>query len=841
METWMSDLRFGVRILRRAPGFTMASILVLALGIGSTTAVFGLINAILVETRVERPASVVGLYSRQASRPDEYRAFSYPTLVDLRSQDGLFDGVAGQTFTVAGLKEGDVTRRVLAGMVTSGFFDTLGAPVALGRDFTAAEERPGAEIPVAVIGQQLWRRLGGRPDVLGTTLSVNSRAFTIIGVTRPGFTGSSLLFGPELWLPTGVHGSIAAVDVRESRPLSDRRTTVLIALARLPEGRDPQDQTERLSAMARDLARTDPVAHKELELIVAPLSRGSISTQPDNDDALKGVLVVLLATSGIVMLIGALNVANMLLAQAGTRRKEMAVRLALGCSRRRLVRQLVTEGLLLTFAGAAVGVVLATLVTGALSAAISTAIGRVMQAEFHLDARPDGLVLLATLAASLVCTLAFSLGPAMRAVRRDAAPELGQHAGEIRRGRRGRVADLIVSSQVALSLVLLTLAAVFVRVSIASATVDPGFQMDRGVLVSVDPGLAGYDQARTLEAYERLLDRLRALPGVEAASLASLVPFGSFTISLRVQRPGPTAQPGDPDTGERSVQAVWTQVGADYFRSLGLTMPRGREFTAGEERQASARLAIIDRATADQLFADENPVGQQIQHPASTTGGPPELLEVVGIAPPIRHQPFDAVPGPHVYTLFVADPPSSAYLQIRTRAGSADAEMALLPMFREEIRDVNADVPIISIETLPMYRQGSLILLLLQMGAVAFVGFGVMALFMAAIGVYGVKAYLVASRTREIAIRMTLGAQSGDVLRMVLRQGLGMAIAGLAIGMGLSLAMRAAVQGVVVGEGALDLPVFVLAAVVLVTAVLVASWLPARRATRVPVTRFMRS
>jgi putative ABC transport system permease protein len=270
-------------------------------------------------------------------------------------------------------------------------------------------------------------------------------------------------------------------------------------------------------------------------------------------------------------------------------------------------------------------------------------------------------------------------------------------------------------------------------------------------------------------------------------------------------------------------------------------MPRGREFTAGEERQASARLAIIDRATADQLFADENPVGQQIQHPASTTGGPPELLEVVGIAPPIRHQPFDAVPGPHVYTLFVADPPSSAYLQIRTRAGSADAEMALLPMFREEIRDVNADVPIISIETLPMYRQGSLILLLLQMGAVAFVGFGVMALFMAAIGVYGVKAYLVASRTREIAIRMTLGAQSGDVLRMVLRQGLGMAIAGLAIGMGLSLAMRAAVQGVVVGEGALDLPVFVLAAVVLVTAVLVASWLPARRATRVPVTRFMRS
>jgi predicted permease len=841
MESWMGDVRFGVRLFRRSPGVAVASILVLALGIGSTSTVFGLINALLIDARVERPAGVMGLYSRDGSRPDLYRGFSYPALVDLRAREGLFDGIAGQTFAIAGIREGEITRRVFTGIVTAGFFDTLGAPVALGRDFSAAEEEPGADIPVTVISQQLWRRLGGRAGIVGTTLQVNNRAFTVIGVTRPGFTGSSMLFGPELWLPTGVHGTVASVDVRDSQPLDDRGNYALIAVTRLPDGRDVATWSERLSAAARELEQDHPVAHANQEFVLAQLSRASIGTRPGTDDPVTGVLVALLAMAGIVMLIGALNVANMLLAQGGTRRKEIAVRVALGSSRARLVRQLLTEGLLLAAGGAVIGVALAAWISRVISTTIVSAAGKVMQAEFQLDARPDGIVLLASLAASLVCTLAFSLGPAMRAVRRDAAPELGHHAGEIRRGRRGRAAELLVAGQVALSLVLLALAALFVRMSVASASMDPGFAMDRGVLVNVDPGLAGYDRARTGQTYVRLLDRLRAVPDVEAASLASIMPFGSFTVSLGVQRPGPRVRTGDSDADARLVQAVWTQIGAHYFRSLGLTMPRGREFTAAEERQASARLAILDRATADRLFAGDNPIGQMVQHPAPTAGAPPELLEVIGIAPPIRHQPFDLVPGPHVYTLFAPAPPSNVHLHIRTRAASPDAESALLPMIRQQIRDVDAEVPIVSIETLPTYRAGSFVLALLEVGAVAFVGFGLMALVMAAVGVYGVKAHLVASRTRELAIRLSLGASSADVLRLVLRQGLGVVAVGVTAGLACALLASRALQGVVLTGGAFDPVAFAGAAAVLVVTVILASWLPARRAARVAPTTFSRS
>jgi len=841
LYTLIQDVRFGARVLAKAPGFTCVAALVLALGIGSTTAVFSIISTLLLAPRPGQPAGeVVGVYSRDRERPDSYRPVSYPELMDLREQRGLFAAVAGQGIGLTGIGEGDTVRRALTGIVTTGFFDTFGSRLALGRDFTLDEERPGADIPVAILSHDLWMRLGGRSDVIGSTIKVNTRVFTVVGVTARGFTGSSVLFGPEIWLPTGAYESVAPIDTPESRPFGDRGHRSLMVVARLSSDRTADAVTQRLDVVASELEREYPVEHERQQYQIAALSRIGISTSPQDNSPVSRVMLVLLALSALVMFISALNVANMLLARVSTRRKELAVRMAIGGSRWRVVRQLVTEGLLLSLVGGAGGVVLATWATSLLFASVASSVSSLLPAVLNLDARPDGFVLGATLTACVVCTLAFSLGPAWRLARAETLSALGDQAGELHGRRRHWTSSVLVTGQVALSLVLLTVAGLFVRMATASAAMDPGFSLDRGILVGVDSSLAGYDRPRMLDEFGAAVDRLRALPGVDAASLASLVPFGPMTLERSIQRVGAPLRSGDPEAEGNLVSAVWTSVGAGYFDSLGLTMVGGREFTEGEERDPQAMVALIDRAVADVLFPNQNPVGQRIQY-SSATPDDPLVLEIVGLAPPIRHQQFDAEPGPHVYTPWALDAPPSVFFHVRTAASSADAEAAMLPSIRRALQALNPDLPVLSLQTMPMYRDQSLVLAMMRMGAGTFIGFGLMALFMATIGVYGVKAYLVASRTREISIRVTLGASPRDVLWMVLRQGLSVALVGIAIGLVLSLGVSAAVQGIVLTGGAFDLPVFAAAAGVLAAAVLVASWLPARRATRVPATSFMRA
>jgi putative ABC transport system permease protein len=289
------------------------------------------------------------------------------------------------------------------------------------------------------------------------------------------------------------------------------------------------------------------------------------------------------------------------------------------------------------------------------------------------------------------------------------------------------------------------------------------------------------------------------------------------------------------------VQAVWTQIGADYFRTLGLPMVHGREFSAADERRGDEGVAIIDQVTAERLFAGTDPVGQFIQHAGSGAGEPPVRLEVIGVARPIRHQQIDLAPGPHVYTLYAANPPGSAFVQVRSLAGTADSEAALMSALRRRIQAALPDLPVISIVSLSTFRDEALMVTILRLGATAFVGFAVMALLIATIGVYGVKAYLVTNRTREIGIRLTLGATPRDILRLVLRQGLGVTVSGVGVGLVLSWLVSQAVQGVVLNTGAFDLLAFAGAALVLGLTVLLASWLPARRATRVAPTTFSRS
>jgi predicted permease len=862
MASLFQDLRYGFRLLVRQRGFTAIAAVVLALGIGANTAVFSLVNVLVLKPRLGAPdVELAGVYSRDRTQPDEYRGFSYPNYADLRARTDLFRSLAAHTFSLVGLGEGEATRRVFIDIATANVFDTFGVPLLHGRTFSAEEERPGADIPVAILSYGAWQRMGGRTDLLGTTIRLNGRQFTVIGVAPRGFGGSMVLVSPDLWVPTGVYDTISNDFVRDGLPatMADRRHHTLILIARLHPGATPDSVAPGLDAAGVGLEQAFPGENRNQALTMARLPRLSVSTSPQTDSELAVLAVLLFSMSGLVLLVASLNLANMLLARGSSRRKEFAIRLALGGGRLRIGRQLLTEG----FALSLVGGFLATFVAWWATRLISTSLASRLPITLQLDPTPDARVLLATVLFCLMSALLFGLGPAWRQARTDALPELKEQAGELS-GRRSRASwlgrfrlptrDLLVMGQLALSLVTLTAAGLFVRAALESAAADPGYSLDRGLVANVDPSLAGRTTAQTQRYYEQTLARLRAMPGVQSASFASLQAFGEFMETEEVQRAGAPLR--RQATGSKSVSfggdgagdsaipglvdSVAPSVGADYFKTIGLAVTRGREFLPSEESSATGmRVAIIDETLATKLFAAENPVGQLVQF-SKRQSPDPVVLQVVGVVAASRHQLLEHEMRPHLYLPYGQEFRSAMYLHVRTNAPSADAEAAMLPALRRELRDVDAAVPIMSLETLPMFRDRNFELWTLRAGANMFLTFGAIALFMAAIGIYGVKAYVVARRTREIGIRLALGATPRNVVGMVLRDGVGLAVAGLTLGLLLSVLAGGAIRGLLFGDSRFDAPVVFGAALVLGVAALVASWVPARRATRIATTQAMR-
>ncbi len=612
MTTLLQDVRYALRLLVRHRGFTAAAAVVLALGTGATTTVFSITDALLFKPRVGRPdGQVVGLYTRDRTHPDSYRAFSYPDYVELRSRTDVFASLTAHNVTLAGLTEGNRTRRVIADIVPANYFDTFGAPVALGRAFTAEEERPGANIYVTILSDGTWRRMGARPDVLGQTIRVSGRTFTVVGVAAPGFGGSLGFITPELWVPTGVHDAITEDVMRggAGTAFGDREQHSLIVLARLEPGATIASATPALQAASAERAAAHP-DNRDQELLFAPLSRLSISTQPTNDDEVTGISAALIVLGAIVLVIASFNLANMLLARGGARRKEIAIRLAIGGSRARVVRQLLVEGFVLSLVGGALGLLVA---AGAVRGLIGV-LTPVSPVSFMVDAGPDARTLVAALVSCMVATLVFATLPAWKLARTDAVPELKDQSGEIRQRGRLSLANLLVAGQIAFSLVMLTVAALATRGAVESASAEPGFSFARGVMVQVDTNLAGYDVARSRDLYARALDRLRARPDVAAASVASLMPFGEISESEAVQKAGAPIQAGDPRAATELVDATFTSISDAYFQSIGLQMIAGREFGPSEGLTSQAsRGAIIDEPLARRLFGAGNPVGEAVQ------------------------------------------------------------------------------------------------------------------------------------------------------------------------------------------------------------------------------------
>ena len=748
MKGLIQDVRFGVRLLVRSPGFTAVAVLVLALGIGVNTAVFTLVNALLLEPlNGGHSGRLIGVYNRDVRHPDTYRAFSYGDYTDLRDRSGVFAKLAALDFTMVGISDQPaVVRRAFVGLVSSNYFDTLGVSVSRGRAFSVAEEQPGHPAHVVVVSYEYWRKTGFDPGLLGRAIAINGQPYSIVGITPEGFTGTLALLAPEIWLPLSVHDQLGNVfdGGRPSFGLADRRTHRLMLAGRVADGVGEAAATARLASFSQQLAQAYPAEDRDQTVMVHPLSRLGASTAPSDENEITKVSSLLLGMAGIVLFIACLNLANMMLARGAARRKEIAIRLAVGGGRTRIIRQLLTEGLLLSLLGGAAGLVLAVWATRAFVLTLVP----LLPMSVAFDPTPDGRVLAATLAFAVLATMTSSLGPAWSLTRPDVLPDLKEQprAAAIRRGWKMLVAPrhAMVVGQLALSLMLLTAGGLFLRGALAAAAADPGFPMQGGLVVAIDPSAGGFDEARGRAAYQAVLTRVRSLPGVQAASLASLVPFGDFSEGRDVETPG---QRG------RSRFAYLTTIGADYFASLGLPVLRGRGFTATEESDPTApRVAIVDDLLARTLWPGQAPIGQQVRFAAAEGAMPEPAFEVVGVVPTTRHQLFDQLPQAHLYLPAGSHYRAQMNLHVRLTTAAPEAEQAMLGTLRRELRDVEPQLPIMSAKTLTEHRDASIALWLVRAGAGLFSTFGVLAVLLAAVGLYGVKAYLVSrGRARSVS------------------------------------------------------------------------------------------
>ena len=823
MRQFLQDLRFGARTLAKTPGFTVIAILVLAVGIGANSAMFTLVNALLIRPLAGQADELVGLYSHDRTKVGSYRAFAYANYVDIRDSNDVFDSLMAHTFSMVGVPAGDSTRQTFIEVVSSNFFDTLGVPLAAGRAFTRDEERPSARIPVVIVNHQ-------HRDLLGKTVKINSIDFTVVGVAPRNFTGTMALISPEMWLPLGMF-DVVVNDIFKNNglPFADRRNQTLVLAGRLKPGLTVDNVGPRLDALSRQLERAYPAENKEQLLTVNPLPRLGTSTSPSTDTGPAVAGALLMALAGIVLLIACLNIANMLLARGASRRKEIAIRLAVGGGRGRIVRQLLTEGLLLAIAGAAGGLLLASWSTGALAQSLAA----VMPLGIAFEPEPDFLVLAATTTFAVLATVASGLGPALKLSKTDLVVDLKALTADSSPllGRRFSARNVMVVGQIALSLMLLSMGGLFARGALKAASANPGFKYEQQLLVGLDPTLVQYNEARGRAATSEALARVRALPGIASAALAATVPFGDFHEGHSVERVGGPARPDLP----ARVSADYRVIGSQYFNALNLPMVRGREFTEAEELSSAApRVAIVDERLARQLFGADDPLGQMIRYterPGETTKNNGEAMEIVGIAAPIRDELFDREAGPAIYEPWGRNYRGNMF--VHARAAQAGTERDLLQAIRATIRGYDPRLPIVQATTMQAFHDRSIELWAVRAGGRMFLIFGLLALMLAVVGLYGVKSYIVSQRTREIGIRMALGARPADVMAMVLKEGAMLSAVGVALGLPLAGLLGVAVSRLLYDVKPLDPVVFIAAPVSLALAALVATWLPARRATRV--------
>ena len=828
-DTLLQDLRYAIRMWRHTPGFSLVVVLVLALGIGVNSAMFTLVNMLLFRPLSGRAGDMLGLYSHDPTTPNSYRTFSYPNYADIRDRNDVFDELIAFTFAAAARPAGDVMRRTFVEVVSGNFFSGIGVGLAAGRAFTAEESKPGGRIPVAIASHASWQEAGFDPAFVGRTIRLNAQDLTIVGVAPNGFTGTTAILTPEFYLPMGMFESIVNDVFRNNgRGLADRSNTALMVAGRLKPGMRIDHANARLAALSADLERAYPAENSHQLLTVHTMSRVNISSAPSTDSGPAAMSAVLMPLSGGVLLIACLNIANMLLARATARKKEIAVRLALGGGRARIVRQLLTESAVLALAGAALGLAFGSWITRLFAASIAR-----LMPSLRFDASPDLNIVLATTGFGVMSALVFGLAPALRSTRPDLVDDLKDAGGSRASGRTFGVRIALVVCQIAVSLMLMTAGGLFARGAVKASVADPGYRYDRLLLASIDRAWPATTPRRDACVWSRRSNGCGGCPASRQRRRTRRCRSATFTKDARWCGPA-----GATSFTERRPTPL-------YGRLLQDDRPADaarRDFTRAEEAAGStAHVAIIDEPLGRLLFGNEDPIGQPLVIPPRTNQSATDEsapMTIVGVVPGIRDGLFDREPAAHLYV-----PPATHYrgtmhLHVRT-SGASDGEM--LDAIHRELRAVDDRLPVVDLRTMQDFHDRGLSLWVIRAAGRTLSGLGALALILAVIGVYGVKSYLVSQRTREIGIRQALGARPADIVWLLSRDGARLTLLGVAIGFPLAVVLGRLLSVAIFEVSPFDPLVLTLAPLVLAIAAAIATYLPARRGMRVSPLDALRS
>ena len=806
------DLRYAGRAMRKSPVFALFAILTLALGIGANATVFTLIDSLILNplpvSHASGLAAIQTAEARSTSKSSAPLPVSYANLKDYQARNAVFVSLAGYTSPrVLTWQRQGAAQRVFGELVTGNYFSTLGLRPATGRFFLPEEDNvPGAH-PVAVMNYGTWQTLfGGAPDIIGKTLRINSVVFTVIGVAPPRFIGVNAVFGPDFWIPATMAERLLPNEMGAA--LTDRAKAIFTGVGRLKPGISRAQAQADLAAIAADLAREDPAANEGRTVVARSLREVFFGSNGTTSQPIIMGSAALLIVVAIVLLIACSNVANLLLARAAARQQEIAVRLAMGASRSRLVRQLLTESLLLGILSGVLG-----LFAG--YAGLHLLLSALPGSANFFTPKVDPTVLGYTLLISLATGFLFGGVPAFKASRANVAESLKEEAHTMGRSRsRVSLANVLLTGQVAFSFLLLVTAALFLRSIGRAYQIDPGFQTDHLAIFMTNPGQAGYGKAQTKAFYQDAGERVARLPGVDSVSWASNLPLWSRMVN-GLQIEGRLAR-GQAD----KITTVVNTVGQNYFKTAGVAMERGREFSDLDQENTTP-VAIVNEKLARDYWPNGDALGKRIQLP-----GDRQMRQIVGIARTANYSNWGEPPQLCVYVPLEQNYSDAMNLYIRSRGNPAQI---LLPA-QNEIRTAGPQI-LISQRTGREIVDGGLFQE--KMGVTLLTVFGLLALGLASIGLYGVLAYAVNQRKREIGMRIALGASRWNVLGLILRQGMSLVLGGVLIGFLATLLTGRLLSRMLYGVSAAD-PISVSgAAVTLLAVALVACYLPARWASRV--------
>jgi predicted permease len=813
MSILLQDLKYGIRLLVKAPAFTVTAALSLALGIGANTTIFTLVNAVLLNPLpLHEPSRLVSVFTSDRRNAGQFGGFaplSDLNFRDYRGRNAVFSGLTARIGVPLSLTGGTgEPAQVFGEMVTANFFEVLGARPHLGRGFLPDEDRtPGSHL-VTVLSHQLWQnRFGASPAMMGSTVTLNNQSFTVVGVMPEGFKGANAIGAPALWVPYMTYPVVTTGFVRDG--INSRRSLLFQVIGRLRPEATLASAASNLEAIARQLETEHPEENGGRGAALLPLDEAAIG--PQFRDGIVRAGGLLMVVVGVVLLIACANVANLLLARAATRQKEIAVRLSLGASRLRLIRQLLTEGLVLAVLGAAGGLLFAYWAQDLLWA---------MRPPFlqagAIDISPNLRVLAFTMAIALATGVLFGLAPALQASRPNLTEELNERAGApIGSTGLWSARSLLVSSEVALSLVALVGAGLFLRSLQQAQRIDPGFDASRLAVLTFDLGAQGYNEPRAREFHRTAIERAASVAGVESAALASNLPLlqGGFLRTVFLE--------GQDASDRRNGRLVDINVVDErYFETMGIGLVRGRLF-GREDHASSPRVVLINETMARQFWPEQDAVGKRFRF-----FGQPALNEVAGVVRDGKYNQIGEAETPFIYQSLTQIYNPALSLVVR-----AERPEAILGTVRGEIQTLDRSLPLTNVST--MRELIAQALWPPRMAAALLGVFAALSLTLAMVGVYGVMAYSVAQRTRELGIRLALGATRTDVMRLVVGHGLRLTVAGVAGGLLLAFALTRFIATLLFGISATDLVTFAGVPLLLGVAALAASYLPARRATRI--------